>query len=414
MWLTLIIEVGVLGAVIGLAVLFRAFAAKSRCLELSQARFRGFAMTSSDWFWETDHNHRFTYLSEGIHQDLASCIGLTRVEFAADAESEATKWNEHFAVLNRHESFRNFVYTKKIGIQPGHIVSVSGDPFFDSQGRFLGYRGIARDISQQVAIERSVYDAKEAAEAANLAKSQFLANMSHELRTPLNAIIGFSEMLERGIAGPLRTVQMEYAGLIHQSGEHLLDIINDILDLAKVDAGKFELHEQEGIDPRRIIDACISLTKEHAEVAKLHLSTEIEEQIPFLVADPIRLKQILLNLLSNAIKFTKPGGSITLALLRTSEGGLMFEVRDTGRGMTGDEIAVALEPFGQVRAGLDRTQEGTGLGLPLARRLVQLHGGALQIDSEKERGTTVTVSLPVTRVLSDAAAPTVAMVVPAI
>ena len=220
----------------------------------------------------------------------------------------------------------------------------------------MGYRGTARDITKQVLAERSLRDAKDAAEAANLAKSQFLANISHELRTPLNAILGFSEMLGSGLAGPVQPKQEEYAGLVHQSGQHLLNIINDILDLAHVDSGKFELREESGVDPRRIIDACVSLMRDRANGAALCLSTEIEDHLPLLVADPTRLKQILLNLISNAIKFTKPGGSVLVTGRHLADGGIAFEVRDTGLGMTPDEIEIALEPFGQVDAGLAREQ----------------------------------------------------------
>jgi PAS domain S-box-containing protein len=411
---SIMIAVGALGAVVGFAILFRALAAQFRRLEQrsaeleqSEARFRGFALTSSDWFWETDERHRFTYLSDGIRafgHDPASCIGSSRIEFAADTGNEATKWQEHFAVLDRHERFRDFIYTRKTDEQAEHTGSVSGDPFFDQSGRFLGYRGTARDITKQVLAERSLRDAKDAAEAANLAKSQFLANISHELRTPLNAIIGFSEMLECGLAGPVRPKQEEYAGFVHQSGQHLLNIINDILDLAHVDSGKFELREESGVDLRHIVDACVSLMRDRANGAALRLSREIEDHLPHLVADPTRLKQILLNLISNAIKFTKPGGSVLVTGRRATEGGVAFEVCDTGLGMTLDEIGIALEPFGQVDARLAREHEGTGLGLPLARRLAELHGGSLEINSEKGRGTTVTVTLPAARVMADTAA----------
>jgi PAS domain S-box-containing protein len=411
---SLMIAIGALGAVIGFAILFRALAAQFRRLEQSsleleqsEARFRGYALTSSDWFWETDDAHRFTYVSEGIRargRNPDSPIGRRRVDLAADAESEAAKWQDHLAVLSRHEPFREFVYTWKAGAELTSTASVSGDPFFDPSGRFLGYRGTARDITKQVLAERSLRDAKDAAEAANLAKSQFLANVSHELRTPLNAILGFSEMLERGLAGPVQPKQQEYAGLVNQSGQHLLNIINDILDLAHVDSGKFELHEESEVDPLRIIDACVSLMRDRATGAALRLSTEIEDHLPLLVADPTRLKQILLNLISNAIKFTKPGGSVLVTGRHAPEGGVAFEVCDTGLGMTPDEIEIALEPFGQVDARLAREHEGTGLGLPLARRLAELHGGFLEINSEKGSGTTVTVTLPAARVMDETAA----------
>jgi PAS domain S-box-containing protein len=404
---SIVIAIGTLGAIIGFAILFRALAVQFRRLEQrsseleqSEARFRDFALTSSDWFWETDEHHRFTYVSDGIlafGHDPATCIGRSRMEFAADADSDATKWQEHFAMLGRNEPFRDFVYTRKIDVQSEYTGSVSGDPFFDPSGRFSGYRGTARDVTQQVLAERSLREAKEAAEAANRTKSQFLANMSHELRTPLNAIIGFADLLKRGVAGPVQPRQEEYAGLIQRSGEHLHKVINDILDLAKVDSGKLELHEENGIEPSSVINECVCLMTERAKAGAVRLLTEIEDDVPSIVADPTRLKQILLNLLSNAIKFTEPGGSVVVAVRRYGDGRLVFEIRDSGLGMTPEEIVTAWEPFGQVDAGYSRQHEGAGLGLPLARQLAERHGWVLHLSSEKAVGTIATLRLPASR-----------------
>jgi PAS domain S-box-containing protein len=374
-------------------------AAEEKAAELAQseARFRDFALTSSHWLWETDAQHRFAYVSEGVRTfgwSIENLIGRRRFEIAADAGSDPEKWHAYQALLDRHEPFRDFMYGWKNTTGEKGFASVSGDPFVDGKGRFLGFRGTGRDITRQVRAENALREAKQAAEAASHAKSQFLANMSHELRTPLNAIIGFSEIIKLGMKGPISPDYHEYAELIHQSGQHLYDVINDILELAKVDAGKFELHEEPGVDPCLVAEACVDLVREHAERGGIRLSIEIGERPPLLVADPIRLKQILLNLLSNAIKFTPPGGSVVVAIGCSQCGGALLHVRDSGAGMTAPEIAIALEPFGQVDDGLDRRHEGTGLGLPLARRLAELHGGALAIDSEKGRGTTVKLTLP--------------------
>jgi len=215
-------------------------------------------------------------------------------------------------------------------------------------------------------------------------------------------------MLERGMVGALKPNQEEYARLVHESGQHLLNVINDILDLARADAGKFELHEETGIDPRSVIGGCVALMQDRATAGAIGLMTEIEADLPLLVADTTRLKQILLNLVSNAIKFTQPGGSVVVAGSRTADGGVAFEARDTGSGMTPEEIDMALEPFVQVGADHTRRYEGTGLGLPLARRLAELHGGCLSIVSEKGSGTTAMVILPATRVVAEAPAPPLA------
>jgi len=405
---SILIAMGALATAIGFAILFQArVGARERAateramaadaLRESETRFRDFARTSSDWFWETDERHRFTFVSDELSlfgQDPRAAIGQTRSELAADRQDDMCLWDEHYAALNRHEPFRNFVYQRKIGAGPERIVSVSGNPVFDPSGRFLGYRGTARDVTEAILAERGLREAKSAAEAANRAKSQFLANMSHELRTPLNAVLGFSELLTQRLAGPLREKQAEYVEMIYRSGRHLHDIINDILDLAKVDAGKLDLNPEDDIDPRAIVNACVALIKERANAGELQLSVDVERALPLIVADAMRLKQILLNLLSNAVKFTEPGGSIVITVRQPDPDTIAFEVRDTGVGMSEAEIKIALEPFGQVDAGIARRHEGTGLGLPLARRLTELHGGSFRIESRKGHGTTVTLTLP--------------------
>ncbi|HXP77915.1 MAG TPA: HAMP domain-containing sensor histidine kinase [Stellaceae bacterium] len=236
------------------------------------------------------------------------------------------------------------------------------------------------------------------AEAASRAKSEFLANMSHELRTPLNAIIGFAEVIERETFGPTGQRYREYAGDIHGSGRHLLQVINDILDLAKVEAGQMLLHEAR-LDPALVMQGCVRLIKPRASKSNVRINTAFDPNLPVLLADEARLRQIGLNLLSNAVKFTKAGGRVSISTGLDRNGGIVIAVTDTGIGMTADEIAIALEPFQQVTSSLSRTNEGTGLGLPLTKTLVELHSGRLDIASVPGRGTTVTVTFPPSRSL---------------
>ena len=432
----LLIAMAALCASVGFAILFAALASRSRRLERqaaelgqvaqalreSEARFRDFATITSDWLWETDPEHRFTYVSESIRrfgQNPDNTIGHTRFEMIAESDRDPDKWKEHRAMLERRSPFRDFVYTRKFMDDREQIVSISGIPVFDDSDAFVGYRGTARDVTAQVLSERRLRDAKIAAEAANVAKSQFLANMSHELRTPLNAIIGFSDMLALGLTGELpahrldHAHQLEYARIINQSGQHLLDIVNDLLDLAKIDAGKFVVDAGE-TDPYQLANCCAEIVGEAAQAAGLRLVIECEPGLPPVIADERRLKQVLLNLLTNSIKFTGSGGSVVLAVRHAEDGGIAFDVRDTGIGMTPEEISIALQPFGQLDGGLNRRHEGTGLGLPLARSLVELNGGTLDIRSEKGRGTTVTVRLAAGRSGGSAAAaqPIVPPIVP--
>ncbi len=236
--------------------------------------------------------------------------------------------------------------------------------------------------------------ARDEAQAANRTKSEFLANMSHELRTPLNAIIGFSEIMQRQLHGALgHDRYSEYANDIHQSGRHLLEIINDILDIAKVEAGKLALRRNQ-INVDELFESCVRLMGERAANAGVHLSAEPAKSIPTLVADRTRLRQVLLNLLSNAVKFTPEGGSVTLSSRLDDDGRIILSVADTGIGMSDDEMVLAMQPFTQIDHAFSRRFDGTGLGLPLTKALVQLHSGELRLESERGVGTTASIVLP--------------------
>ncbi len=263
----------------------------------------------------------------------------------------------------------------------------------DEQEDVVALFGVMQDITERTHYERDLRDAKDAAERAYSAKSQFLANMSHELRTPLNAIIGFSEMMQRQLLGPIGTEKyFEYIDCIRESGEHLLDLISDILDMSKIEAGKYQL-DLEKLNVSKIVhlashmiegrahDACVKV-----EVLKIDDAIEV-------IADRRALLQILLNLLSNAVKFTEPGGAVDIETI-TREEYVAIKVKDTGIGIPANMLANVTRPFEQAANHYTRSHEGSGLGLAITKELCELHGGSLHIDSTVGVGTTVTIRLP--------------------
>jgi signal transduction histidine kinase len=244
----------------------------------------------------------------------------------------------------------------------------------------------------------SLTHALDAAAAASQAKSAFLAAMSHELRTPLNAVIGFSDLLIMETFGSLGSARnKEYAKDIHSSGKHLLALINDILDMARIDAGEGKLNE-EPVSLRELITNTLRMIAHQAEMGDIRLSEDTDSRVSFVRADERRLKQVLINLLGNAVKFTNPGGEVCVRVFESGRE-LVISVTDTGIGMAASDIPVALERFGQIDSTLARRYEGTGLGLPLAKQLAELHGGRLNIESCVGVGTIVTVALPGERII---------------
>jgi signal transduction histidine kinase len=255
------------------------------------------------------------------------------------------------------------------------------------------YDELARQyrIAEETAHELNV--AMQQAQSANKTKSQFMAMMSHELRTPLNAIIGFSEIISRQMFGPVQPRYADYGTDILTSARHLLAIINEILDLSKIEAGKMEL-ANGAIDIGLLVQRCVHFVEIRAREREVAVAVELPADLPVLHGDEVKLKQVMLNILSNAVKFTPAGGSVTVKAEAPVPGRVRVIVRDTGVGMAAHEIPRALQPFQQVDNSLARKHEGTGLGLPLACGLVELHGGKLVIDSEPGIGTTVTIDLP--------------------
>jgi PAS domain S-box-containing protein len=257
---------------------------------------------------------------------------------------------------------------------------------------------VAVDVTTRVAAEAALISARDEAEAASRAKSDFLANMSHELRTPLNAILGFSEMIAQQIRGPVGEVYRAYAADIHRSGLHLLGVVNDVLDLAKAEAGAMMVDLGE-VDLALVVAEAVHMLARKADAGGVALSADVRAT-PRLRSDAQKLRQILLNLVSNAVKFTPSGGSVTVRLaLQGSDA--VLTIADTGIGMSEADVATALAPFGQIDSAYTRRHEGTGLGLPLAKRLAELLGGSLALASAPSEGTTATVRVPIGEAASE-------------
>jgi PAS domain S-box-containing protein len=384
--------------------LFRRQLALDRQLESSEQRFRDYAEVASDWYWEVDNDRKITFLSE-LYFTLTgaspqSILGKDATEFLRTYAADAESW-ARLAPFTAQRAIRGvrLRYPKA----DGSIIylSVSAKPYFDENGTFVGYRGVGSDVTSTFESAQTLRDAKERAEIANRAKSEFLANMSHELRTPLNAIIGFSEIIMNRVFGAGQIDRYDgYAKDINNSGRHLLSIIDEILDLSKIEAGREELAEDD-VDLDELILSTQRLFRGRFEQANLSLAVETPVPSLMLRADATKLKQCLANLLSNALKFTPAGGSIDVRAFFDDRGDLALSVSDTGIGIASADIPTVMSPFGQVESAFQRAHAGTGLGLPLTRSLIELHGGSFRIDSSLGNGTTVTLTLPGDRVVRE-------------
>ncbi len=380
----------------------RGFKKRTAELKRSEERFRRLAESTNVVPWAADlSDQRFTY----IGPQIAKMTGYPVSSWCASGF-----WVGHVHPEDRHKAFvdgfKNLgdgeyaVLEYRIRSADGQIIFIRNmltiAPKKDGTRIAQGYM---LDITEMKTAQAKLNDARRQAEEANKTKSEFLANMSHELRTPLNAVIGFAEVMKDELFGPMGERYKDYAESVHSSGKHLLELINDVLDLSKIEAGKIELIEEE-TDVSTLLSKCRTVLHERASSAGLHIRLEIPALLPNVIVDSRRIKQVILNLMSNSIKFTMPGGRITLRGELIAPNGLRITVSDTGIGMTKDELEIAFEQFGQIDNELSRNHSGTGLGLPITRSLVELHGGELEVESRKGVGTSAHVWIPLTRVVN--------------
>lgn len=399
----------VLGPIAGAALALLVIAALRRSrskvadsagkLSQMEQRFKDFADASGDWYWEMDADLRFSYFSDRYYEIVVDAhemlIGKTRQETGIP-DVDPGAWEEHLAALADHRPFRDFVHPRTR--DDGAIVwlAISGKPIFDKDDVFQGFRGTGRDVTHRVIRERELAASKvaaETAEAISRQKSDFLANMSHELRTPLNAIIGFSQILGTSGESLAAGERKEFSRNIQSAGEHLLSLVNDLLDIAKIESGKMPMKFEK-----------LDVNESVAMMGKMFATLVGEKEITFnvavdvagtrVLADRRRLIQMLINLVSNALKFTEVGGLVSVRCYLDDRRAYVLEVEDSGIGMAPDDIDHAFEKFGQIDSGIARAHEGTGLGLPLTKLLIEHHGGTLQVQSEVGVGTTFTIKFP--------------------
>jgi PAS domain S-box-containing protein len=389
-------EIGRIVGVVGISLDVTERKQAEHRLSASEARFKDIAESMSDWIWEVDADGVYTYCSERVEDILGyrpeEIIGRTPFDFMAPEEVQkiAGEFSAICADKSPVKDLENWNLTKD-----GRPVCLltNGIPLIDEAGNLCGYRGVDSDITQRKLTEQALIQAKEEAEIASKAKSQFMSRMSHELRTPLNAILGYTELLMDPEAEEhLSENQRSSLKTVHQAGRHLLYLINEVLDLAKIEAGTMKMN-QSYVNWRDEIGQCVELTLPLAEQHSIDLSEEFDENAPELVhADSMRLKQVLLNLLSNAVKYNRQGGRVSVHVKESDQSGLRIEVHDTGAGLSEEQMDNLFQPFNRLSAE-DGEMEGVGIGLVISKHLIELMGGNIGVSSVLGSGTVFWVEL---------------------
>ena len=374
-------------------------------LEKSEKRFRGFAESASDWFWEMDDQLRINYISGRFEAVTGipsiSIIGKTRQALTDPQEvaKDAEKWRRHFDDLNAHRPFRDFQY-ELVPDHPGPTVavSISGVPIFSEPGLFQGYRGTGTDVSELHEIQRNLIVAKEEAETANSAKSDFLSSMSHELRTPLNAILGFTQLLQIDSSNPLTPEQTEQTEQVIRSGHHLLELVDQVLELAKIEARKTNI-ALEPVSVHQMLQDSIAMIQPLARRRNITVFGDSKDWPDGnVLVDRTAIRQVLLNFLSNAVKYNHDNGSIYIKAHREDDNLARIEISDTGSGIPKDRQVGIFEPFN--RLGREASEvEGTGIGLVITRELLLLMNSEIGFQSEEGKGSTFWFDVPYVDVL---------------
>ena len=387
----------VLVLVLALALVRERQVARRRAAELPQLALENAAVAV---LW-IDARGRLLYANRRACDSLGYARDELRSRTLRDVDPalDAAGWRAQWLTLERQGAVRFEAEPRcrdgaRLPVEvSAHLVAGAARPYACAfLSSLAAWKSVEAELRRAKALAAS-------ARTANDAKSRFLANVSHELRTPLTSIIGFSEVLLQERYGPLGSGEYrQFAESIRESGGDLLGLINDVLDISKIEAGRMALCEEDA-DLAHMVGACLRLIGQRARDAGLAVEDRVPADLPRICVDVRLLKQVVLNLLSNAIKFTPEGGSVSLAAGRDRDGGLWLSVQDTRIGIAPQHHALVFEPFEQVDSARSRRYPGTGLGLPIARKLVELHGGAVELDSALAEGTRITLRLPAARVL---------------